>query len=120
MNLNDLDCSQIMDRINDTANEMQDRVASKILAEYEYKNQHDPSTKIDKLSENLKEPLERQMNAVESIAESAKTQANLATEATDIAKQEAKTARHDAIFSKVISIIAIIISIATIVVPLIY
>ena len=39
MNLNDLDCSQIMDRINDTANEMQDRVASKIISEQEYKGQ---------------------------------------------------------------------------------
>ena len=39
MNLNDLDCSQIMDRINDTANEMQDRVASKIIDEHEYKGQ---------------------------------------------------------------------------------
>ena len=39
MNLNDLDCSQIMDRINDTANEMQDRVASKIISEHEYKGQ---------------------------------------------------------------------------------
>lgn len=39
MNLNDLDCSQIMDRINDTANEMQDRVASQIISEQEYKGQ---------------------------------------------------------------------------------
>ena len=39
MNLNDIDCSQIMDRINDTVDEMQDRVSSKIIAEQEYKTQ---------------------------------------------------------------------------------
>ena len=35
MNLNDLDCSQIMDRINDTVDDVQDRVASKIIEEHE-------------------------------------------------------------------------------------
>lgn len=37
MNPNDIDYSQIMDRINDTVDEMQDRVASEIIAEHEYK-----------------------------------------------------------------------------------
>lgn len=39
MNLNDIDCSQVMNRINDTVDEMQDRVSSKIIAEQEYKTQ---------------------------------------------------------------------------------
>ena len=39
MNLNDLDCSQIADRINDTVDEMHDRTASKIITEQEYKGQ---------------------------------------------------------------------------------
>ena len=39
MNLNDIDCSHVMNRINDTVDEMQDRVASKIIAEHEHKGQ---------------------------------------------------------------------------------
>lgn len=39
MSPNDIDYSQIMDRINDTVDEMQDRVTSKIIAEHEYKGQ---------------------------------------------------------------------------------
>lgn len=39
MNLNDLDCSQIADRIHDTVDEMHDRAASKIITEQEYKGQ---------------------------------------------------------------------------------
>ena len=39
MNFNNINCSQIIDNLNDTVDEMQDRVASKIIAEQEYKAQ---------------------------------------------------------------------------------
>ena len=78
MDLDDLDIPDIMNRIDSAIDEIHDRATTKIIAEQEYKGQNDMVDKINNVTETLKEPLERQLEAVESIADSAKKTANSA------------------------------------------
>lgn len=67
--------------------------------------------KLSELDSSIREPLERQIKALESIADSAKKRAELAAAQAENAEKEAKIARRDARFAKVVSVLAIIIPI---------
>lgn len=79
---------------------------------------------LDSKFVNLSENMERQITAIEDIAQSASKQANSAYQQIEIlkdqlafTKSEAESARKEAIFAKVTSVIAIIISVVAIIVP---
>lgn len=63
---------------------------------------------IDELSASIKEPLERQMNAVESIAESAKTQSNLAVAQSETARRTSRIANLKSTLSVIFTAISMI------------
>lgn len=67
--------------------------------------------KLSELDSSIREPLERQIKALESIADSAKKRAELAAAQAENAEKEAKIARRDARFAKVVSVLAIAIPI---------
>src|SRR5699024_183633 len=73
----------------------------------------------EQLSDDQRNFLEEQINSLKSIADSAQKQANLATITADNAEKESKIARKDALFSKIVSIITILISIGSVIVSVI-
>lgn len=81
-------------------------------------------TLFKQMANDVKSPLEQQLAAVQSIADSAQKQAEasqlqakLALEAAVKAEAEAKTARRDSIFAKVVSVLSLIIAISAVIVP---
>lgn len=73
----------------------------------------------EQLSDDQRNFLKEQINSLKSIADSAQKQANLATITADNAEKESKIARKDALFSKIVSIITILISIGSVIVSVI-
>lgn len=81
-------------------------------------------TLFKQMANDVKVPLEQQLASVQSIADSARKQAEasqlqakLALEAAAKAEAEAKTARRDSIFAKVVSVLSLIIAISAVIVP---
>ena len=81
---------------------------------------------LDPLLREKQDSLNRQVEAIESIASQARNlaqstarEANILKEQLEFAKSETESAKKDALFAKATSIIAILISIAAIVVPII-
>ena len=81
---------------------------------------------LDPLLREKQDSLNRQVEAIESIASQARNlaqstarEANILKEQLEFAKSEAESAKKEALFAKATSIIAILISIAAIVVPII-
>lgn len=81
---------------------------------------------LDPLLREKQDSLNRQVEAIESIAfqarnlaQSTAREANILKEQLEFAKSEAESAKKEALFAKATSIIAILISIAAIVVPII-
>ena len=81
---------------------------------------------LDPLLREKQDSLNRQVEAIESIASQARNlaqstsrEANILKEQLEFAKSEAEPAKKEALFAKATSIIAILISIAAIVVPII-
>lgn len=73
----------------------------------------------EQLSDDQRNFLKEQINSLKSIADSAQKQAKLATITADNAEKESKIARKDALFSKIVSIITILISIGSVIVSVI-
>ena len=79
---------------------------------------------LDPILREKQEDLNRQVKAIESIAEQAcnlarstAQQADILKEQLDFTKSEAASANKDALFAKITSIIAILVSITAIIVP---
>ncbi len=77
-------------------------------------------------ADDIKLPLERQINSIEHIAKSAEVHANssleeirILKEQLELAKAESKGAQRDSVFSKIVSIISILIAIGSLVIAII-
>lgn len=98
---------------------------SKLLQDYVKSNSDFLSTcrppsyeesNFKKLADDVKVPLDEQVESIKSIADSAKSQANSLKEQVDIAKREAADAKRDARFSKIVSVISLLLSVVAIIV----